>query len=527
MSLADYSMRGLGRALGWLLAETPSQRRRQTQSADLPAVALLLLVCCAFYLPRMAGPISTQDEGILLTYPDLILNGALPYRDFAALYTPGGLYLVAAAFALFGESVLVERAVGLLYWCAMAAALYYIGRPVSRLTGWLAACAVVIGLVFFPPGAYAMIGALALALAALLAADRSYRAHGQAAQGRLAMWAGVIAGAATWFRHDVGLFTFIALGCMFLTGPRFRLGRFVLGGCVAGVPLLAYLFAVGVEASFGSLVLDVLRNGPGRQLPLQASPSLLALFAVVALVVANAVIAHVRRLPEADRVLLRGAALLALGLMPSVLQRADGWHIIYVAGPVLGLALAGSAMVVQATWPRIGTLRLSPTGALCMALALSALAAYSVARGKPTKPVLSGERFVYLVDHASVGELQAMLDEVNRTAQPGQLLFVGPNDLRFTNYNDSYLYFLLPQLAPATRYVEMNPGVANRAGSGMAEQLAGADLLILNSSYDNWREPNASSVAGADPANATVASQFCEHRRFGRWRILLRCDLQR
>ena len=506
-----------------MLTATPNQRLKQTQSADLTAVALLLLVCCAFYLPRLAGPISTQDEGILLSYPQLILDGALPYRDFASLYTPGSLYLVSLAFALFGESLLVERAVGMLYWCAMAAVLYYIGRPVSRLAGWVSACAVVIGLVFFPPGAYAMIGALALALGALLAADRSYRAHSRAAQGRLAVSAGVLAGAAIWFRHDVGLFICVALACMFITGPRFRLASFLLGGCVTGAPLLAYLFAAGVEASFGSLVLDVLRNGPGRTLPFEASASLLALFGVVALVLANAVTAHVRKLPDPERVLLRGAAILALGLMPSVLQRADGWHIIYVAGPVLGLALAGSAMVLRHSRPGIGRLRLSLTGGLCMALALCALAVYSATRVKQTTPVVSGERFIYLSNHPSIADLQAMLDEVNRIAQPGQRLFVGPNDLRYTNYNDSYLYFMLPQLAPASRYLEMNPGVGNREGSGMAEHAASADVIILNRSYDNWREPNASSVAGSDAANQVIAARFCEHRSFGRWRILLRC----
>ena len=77
-----------------MLTAAPSRRLRQTQSADLIAVGLLLLVCLAFYLPRLAGPISAQDEGILLAYPDLILKGATPYRDFAALYTPGSPLVV-------------------------------------------------------------------------------------------------------------------------------------------------------------------------------------------------------------------------------------------------------------------------------------------------------------------------------------------------------------------------------------------------------------------------------------------------
>lgn len=523
MSLADYSRQNLGRAVGWMLTETPSRQLRHTQSADLLALALLFAVCLAFYLPRLSGPISVQDEGILLAYPDLILKGAVPYRDFAALYTPGSLYLVSLAFAVFGESLLVERLVGLLYWCAMAAALYFIGRSVSRLTGWLSASAVVLGLMFFPPGAYAMIGALALALGALLAASRSYQSQETAMQGRLALLAGVAAGATIWFRHDVGLFIFVALSCMFLTGPRSRLGRFLLGACVPGMALLVVLFAAGFGTSFESLVLDVLRNGPGRRLPIQSSGALLALFLVVALTIAVAAVAQVKKFADGERVLARGAAIFAVALLPSVLQRADGWHIIYVAAPVLGLAIAGCGMVLKHANPRIGALGLSVTGAACMAVVVAALAGFSAMRIKPATPVVSGQRHVYLPRHDSVSDLQAMVDEANRIARPGQRLFVGPNDLRYTNYNDSYLYFLLPQLAPASRFIEMNPGVGNRAGSGMAEQVARADIVILNASYDNWREPNASSVPGSDRANQVIGRQFCEHRSFSRWRILVRC----
>lgn len=499
-------------------------RNLQALSADIAAVALLLLLCLAFYLPRLTWPVSTQDEGILLAYPELLLEGALPYLDFAALYTPGGAYLVALAFALFGESMLAERAVGLLYWWAMASALYLLGSGVSRLTGFAAACAVLIGLVFFPLGAYAMIGALALALGALLAAYRSLGAGDEFAQQRLAFIAGMAAGAALWFRHDVGVLVSIALLLMFARLPRTRLLRCLLGGCLVAAPLLVLLFAAGIPVAFESLVLDVLRNGPGRKLPVEPSPSLLALFLVVACVAGIAVLAHVRRFPVADRALARGAAVLSAGLMPSVLQRADGWHIIYVAAPVLGMAIVLGGVVAKNLAPRVASLRLSAVGAACMVLALAAIAVYSASRVKDAVRIVSGERWVYLARHPSTGDLQQMVDEVNRIGKPGWRLFVGPGDLRYTNYNDSYLYFLFPQFAPATRFIEMNPGVANREGSGLAEQVETADVVILNRSYDNWREPNASSVAGSDRPNKVLELRFCEHRSFGRWRVMLKGD---
>ena len=499
-------------------------RKLQALSADIAAAALLLLVCLAFYLPRLAWPVSAQDEGILLAYPALLLDGALPYRDFAALYTPGGACLVALAFALFGESILVERAVGLFYWWGMASALYFLGSGVSRLTGLAASGAVLVGLVFFPLGAYAMTGALALALAALLAAHRSLGAGDEFAQQRLASIAGMAAGAALWFRHDVGLLVSIALLCMFVSLPRTRLLRCLLGGCLVAAPLLVLLAAAGLPVAFESLVLDVLRNGPGRKLPIEPVASLLALFLVVAGVCGIAALAHVRKFPVADRALARGAAVLAAGLMPSVLQRADGWHIIYVAAPVVGLAVVLAGLVARNLYPRAVALRLSAAGAWCVVVVLGAIAAYSASRAKDTVRIVSGERWVYLARHASTGDLQQAVDEVNRIGKPGWRLFVGPNDLRYTNYNDTYLYFLFPQFAPATRFLEMNPGVANREGSGLAEQLGTADVVILNRSYDNWREPNASSVPGPDLANKVLERGFCEYRSFGRWRVMLKGD---
>jgi hypothetical protein len=51
-----------------------------------------------------------------------------------------------------------------------------------------------------------------------------------------------------------------------------------------------------------------------------------------------------------------------------------------------------------------------------------------------------------------------LLDRIERIAAPGDRLFVGPADLRRTNYNDTFLYHLLPQLRAATYFLEMNPG---------------------------------------------------------------------
>ena len=96
-----------------------------------------------------------------------------------------------------------------------------------------------------------------------------------------------------------------------------------------------------------------------------------------------------------------------------------------------------------------------------------------------------------------------------RISKPGQRLFVGPGDLRKTPYSDAYLYYELGDLVPATYYIEMDPGVANTADSGLDRQLASADIVILSKIWDNWSEPNDSRKVGSDKAERVLARDFC------------------
>ena len=62
------------------------------------------------------------DEGFILHAAQRVIQGELPYRDFDLIYTPGTVFLTAAAFKIFGESILAGRVLALL---------------VSLLTGYL------------------------------------------------------------------------------------------------------------------------------------------------------------------------------------------------------------------------------------------------------------------------------------------------------------------------------------------------------------------------------------------------------
>ena len=105
-------------------------------------IATFLLV-----LPSFDGAGAEMDEGGLVAYPSLILEGMVPGRDFETFYGPGGQYVVAAAFDLFGPSLNVERAVGLLYRLVIVLAIFVFvlpARVVVAMLGSLAAAVLLI-----------------------------------------------------------------------------------------------------------------------------------------------------------------------------------------------------------------------------------------------------------------------------------------------------------------------------------------------------------------------------------------------
>ena len=83
---------------------------------------------------------------------------------------------------------------------------------------------------------------------------------------------------------------------------------------------------------------------------------------------------------------------------------------------------------------------------------------------------------------------------------------------------DAYLYYLLPNLRPATFFVVLDPGTTNMPRHPLARALPTADLLILDSSLDRPVTGHASPAA-----NQVVARDFCVAGEFGALSVFRRC----
>ncbi|MFL6206200.1 MAG: hypothetical protein ACJ739_12715 [Acidimicrobiales bacterium] len=532
-------------------------------------VAPLVVLLSTF--PPLYGLWITQgapmEEGFMLVFPEMVLDGQVPNRDFLHLYGPGSLWVLAAVFAVAGVSLASERVVGYLQHLGVVFGVYRLLRPWGP---WIAAGGGVISalLVMTPSGLAAMawVGGVALGAWALsFALDASL-------EGREASWrpvvAGVLAAAALLYRPDLVLaLTVAAVVAIPPLSSRNR-RRALLGFAAGCVPWLVHVAMAGPGHVIEGLVVQpIVDLRGGRRLPIPPSPHhfdgflegawvfdpppwplpapsgprqlWLWFFALLATGVLLLVAGWLCRRRTGDHRLLAIAAF-SVGLFPQAMQRPDSAHLAWVG--CIGFAVLPAAFVElgrawaarreRGTAPRASTARasagagLASVGAVLVILVVVAphftyrnyaeVAAKTFGARRLEEVIRhDGREFPYKRDDA-VDAVRALLDRVDEVTEPGDRLVVGPGDLSRTTYSEAFLYHLLPDLVPGTKYVEMDPGVADADDSGLADEVADADVVILSTLFDDWTEPNDSRRSGSDAPNEVLRSQLCLDRSFGR-----------
>ena len=548
---------------------------RWKDAAALGIISIVLLLPVGGLL-RYQGP--PMEEGFMLAFPEQILQGRFPHRDFLHLYGPGSLYVLAAVFAVVGVSLTAERLVGLLQHAGVAFGLYALLRPFGRRVA-TASAVVSILLLIGPAGltALAWNGALALGLCALAVATSAGRrpdASGTDASGsgergttvRLVV-AGVLAGAALLYRPDMILAVGAGIAAVLWDLPKSRRMPLLIG---AGASLLLYvphLLISGVGASFEGMFLEpVFSLRGGRALPvppswneidgflqragalrtdgwplpmLGLSKQISLWFWLVPISIAVDVVAAWRlrrRAPGSDRArALWPAALFTAALLPQALQRPDTTHLAWVTGISFAVMIPAVASLLEELGPRwTPTWRVTASCGVVAAILVLVIPFYpartyvdlvgqTFGRNRFGAPITNGDRTFYFGSAEGAADAQRVTDALRERADDGESLIAGPTDLSRTNYNDSFFYFLFPDLVPGTRYIEMDPGLANTEGSGLAEELLANDWLILSGSSDLWSEPNESTESGSQRPNEIVREHYCMVEDAGSFQLLQRC----
>ena len=498
--------------------------------AVLVGVLTLFIALFPFW-PAFDYPGMNMDEGMLLLYPEQVMKGKLPYRDFETFYGPANLYTLAGIYSVFGVNVGVERMVGLIYRALLLGGIFVFARRWGSTAAIFSTLIAGLFLVLSRLPAFAWLGGVACVIWSVLCLS-----------GKPPVWratvAGFLAATALLFRPDLGL-AVIASALPLLWRLPARQRWWYLGGGAAGLlPLLVLTLAVGLGPVVENLFLyPVVLSNPGRRLPLSVAADDVAFMfflhvgASLCAIITGCLLLRENR-DSRDARLFLSFAILAAGLTHQGMQRADVIHVITTA--FLSVALLPLALALLA---RRGQMAAPPLG---WTLATATAVVVAVATGVPrlVETYVNEHAVVFDTDAPKAKmvtvrdrrfpartlnlEAQKVVSFLEREAAPGERLFVGTGDLRLTFANDTFIYHLLPWLPPATYFLEMNPLSGNRPNSRLASDVASADWLVLNHAWDNPREPNLSSQPGSDAPNEVVRTQFELRGRTGPFEVYRR-----
>jgi hypothetical protein len=519
------------------------------------AVALTL-VALVFAIPlrglfRSPGP--PMEEGFMLVFPEQVLKGAIPNRDFLHLYGPGSLWALAGVYKAFGVSLISERAFGLLQQLAIVFGIYALARRWGRLLAVTAS--VTSGLIIIPFGftALAWVGGVGLAVCGLATGLEARVKPDERAGRRWAVAAGILLGLAVLFRLDLILGVGIASIALLRGMTRPRVHRLLAGFAIGVSPYVVQIATAGPGHTFQGMVIDpVFRLRGGRSLPIPPSwghfdgflqragalaqiswpfPALarphelflwfFLLLGAIALILWQGWRA-VRAEPDSIRArTLLVAGLFGLGILPQAMQRVDSGHFSWVSCFVFAWVPIALFEIATRHWPNASQRRRAlASGAVMVVIFAFVIPAFTIRTYTDYSLQTFGiHRMSYKIEHDGrvfyygkpdrAEAANQVIAAAAKIAKPGQRLFVGPANLRKTPYSDAYLYYMFPDLVPGTYYIEMDPNVANAKGSRLPQDLASSDIAILSRIWDDWSEPNGSRTVGPDDTQKVLERDFC------------------
>lgn len=542
------------------------QRARFRPSAALVrrllACAGLLALASGMLLWRVHDTVGIYDEGVVLHGAEIVRHGGVPYRDMWTVYAPGQLYLVAAAFRLFGANVLSERLVDFGFRLLLALLLYgLLARLYGRRFALAAWVLLLVKLGYTGEYGYSVFPAL---ISALLSGECVLR-WVSTDRRRWLFMAGIAVAACSLFRQDFAAYivlidlALLALRVLVPPGTPFRPGgrlrEFVtpsmlllLAAGLAFAPVAAYFIATVGPATLRfdlfTFPLTTLRGM--RALPLPPPDfGLLPLpgragadFGVTAqigwlefygpaLVYAAVAARLVRvwrskgRLPTAAPVLWTELLVLALGiaLFAQALSRYDEAH----ALPTVLCATVLAAGIFRRAAAKVRR----PQRRILLYLSVSLITLLGLAR--PLTGAVHAAQFTPLGCHSAMpraacaaldADQERALGVVQQLAPAGTAIFVGDIRHDAVALNDVSFYFLADRRAP-TRYSVFDPGIVTTAAvqQTMLDDIlrAGVQVVVLVDAPLGSQASRAG--AGATVLDRALRDRFQPFVRFGAYTV--------
>jgi len=506
------------------------RRRIVLAPVSLAVFSLALLVLC------MDRSVSLYDEAIILEGAERLLAGALPHRDFYAIYGPAQFAAVAAIFKLVGPSIAAARIWDLVIRAATVPIVFMLAHRASWSMAWFAAVLSAVWLATTGFYLFPLFPALTLSLASALLLAPTL--EGERAPVRLVA-GGFLAALTGAFRYDVGVATLgiesitlavIALWGAGLTRPGLRrlidiALPFAIGAVLVIGPLAIWFVAAGMV---DGLVLDVItltarnyaavRNLPfpnlsnwrslGVYQPVVALVACLPVFCLLAwrrqnvalpmMLAALTVMFFGKGWVRASIIHMSAAIIASLALLALVLPRARSLGRL-AAAPVV----AGAGFAVVCAVANIGPAISSAKANLSW---LASGMHCRLAVGPAACLLLSPEE----VDASRL---------VQHLTKPNEPIFVGLGRHDRILMNDIALY-VLSERPPATKWYQMDPGVQTTEPiqRDIVEELRDhcVRVLVRDTRWDNVTEPNASAVSsGVTLLDDAIRHDYAQVENFG------------
>jgi hypothetical protein len=467
---------------------------------------LVGLVAATAGLFALRAPTFTEDEYSLLIYADLIARGRIPNRDFFTPYGPGTLWPVTLANQIAGHpSVTAERIVGLGYHVALAVGVWRLASRYGRRSSLVAGC-----------------------LSGLIAATLSLTAYGWLAALAAAVWFIVLASSGKWFWAGVLAilavtvrpeFMLVIAACSAVLLTRRRDLILLLSGIgLGGLPLWFHLVVAGPSLLRNVFLDRVAVNGrvafPSPASWLGIAFVLLCLCLAILLLVFATAPARVSAVH----------AMVGLLVFPQALQRTDSDHIAFVA--VLLVPLAAAALLGSLSFPSFAsginrTVDATFYAGVISIVCLCAVVATFAPRGDSL--VIRG-RQIFTFGPSASSAVERVVKEVEAKVPRGETFFVGASDMSRFAVTSNYLYFLMPDRVPDAYYLELAPGVSERQGSRLIDDVRDARFLVLTR-VDPDRELALYPYLprGSEIVNRYVDRHFCHSGAAGEVDIYSRC----
>lgn len=513
------------------------------QSENTPGYLILTVIFVVSFLVNvvaMEPQLGVYDEGLVLVGVLRIKAGDVPYRDFWTMYGPGQFYLLAGLFKAFGDYGIIERIWDIVVRSAtVVACFYFVGQVASRTAAVLSAVGVLVLLAWPRTYGFPIYPATAFTALAVICMIKCFDRRTLV---RLPFAAGICAGLAALFRHDLGLYAAVACAAGLVIGdavllprPQWRTERWQLlvnlvalaagAVCIVGPMVVFLLWTVPVADLYQNLFqIPAFIYPKVRALPfipfwhyvqeaLNGKPDYLqelstyipfATLPVAGVLVATSLARDPSNSMENHRTRRLVAATLFLIVLAGLfilkgIVRFSSIHMIQSI--VFSIALLGMCSALPACRRPWGAAMLA-TMAVLITLPLGAFGYRAVVMAGTN---LDNGSLIQLCRQPETArmtclrvgaEMSAVARYIMKTTAPDERIYVaaGRHDKLFVN--DLALYFVAERL-PATKWHDLHPGVQTQLAI-QKEMVAEFEatkprIVVVNNLYDSVIEPNESS----------------------------------